>query len=185
MRKLVVSEFLSLDGVMDSPEKWQFPYISDDVAADIQERILAEDALLLGRVTYEVFAGYWPLQTNNEFGIADQLNRVPKYVVSTTLDKADWNNSTIIRDNLAEEINKLKQQPGGDISVTGSATLIRSLMEADLIDEYHLQIYPVVLGSGIRLFPEGQSQNLKLIEAKPYQSGAVLMRYQRDGKAAN
>jgi len=184
MRKIIVSEFLTLDGVMEAPETWQFPYISDDVAEYIKTHILASDAALLGRVTYETFAEYWPKQTNNEFGIADKLNSQPKFVVSSTLKKVDWNNSTLLQGDVVEAVTKLKQQPGGDIVVTGSATLIHALMDADLIDEYQLQVYPIVLGKGIRLFKEGMDTiALKLVESKTFHSGAVALVYQPDRKA--
>src|SRR5579871_5283383 len=135
MRKIVVSEFVSADGVMDAPDTWQFPFQSEEMGTITERQIRETDAFLLGRVTYEVFAGFWPTQTNNEFGVADKLNSAPKYVVSTTLQKADWNNSTLIKSNVIEEIRKLKQQPGGTIGITGSARLAHSLLHARLIDE--------------------------------------------------
>jgi len=180
MRKIIVSEFVTLDGVMESPEKWQFPYYSDDIAEVIKAQILASDAMLLGRVTYEVFAAYWPSQSNNEFGIADKLNSVPKFVVSSTLQKAEWNNSTLIKGNVAEEISKLKQQPGGNIGITGSATLVQSLMQADLIDEHRLMVHPVVLGSGKRLFRDGgNALQLKLFNIQTFSKGVVLLCYKK------
>jgi dihydrofolate reductase len=183
MRKIIVSEFVTLDGVMEAPETWQFPYYSDDMGEVIKAQILASDAMLLGRVTYEVFAAYWPSQTNNEFGIADKLNSSPKFVVSSTLQKAEWNNSTLIKGNVAEEISKLKQQPDGNIRITGSATLVQSLMQADLIDEYQLMVHPVVLGSGKRLFRDGSDTlKLKLLDTKTFSKGVVLLCYQPAGK---
>ena len=179
MRKVIVSEFLSLGGIMEAPEKWQFPYVSDDVAEEIRAEIHAAEVSLLGKATYEIFAAYWPFQTNNEFGIADKLNSERKFVVSSTLEKAEWNNSTIISGNVAEEVSMLKQQPGGDIRVVGSATLVQSLMQAGLIDEYRLMVHPLVLGRGKRLFNEGmETTGLKLVEAKAFSSGVVLLRYQ-------
>jgi dihydrofolate reductase len=183
MRKVIVSEFLTLDGVMEASEQWQPPYVSDDVAEEIRVGIHAAEASLLGRVTYEIFAAYWPLQTHNEFGIADKLNSEHKFVVSSTLEKAEWNNSTLIKGNVAEEIRKLKQQPGGDIRVVGSATLVQSLMHANLIDEYRLMVHPLVLGRGKRLFNDGmETTGLKLVEAKAFSSGVVLLCYQPDNK---
>jgi len=182
MRKIIVSEFMSLDGVIEAPEKWHFPFISDDMMEDIKEHILASDGLLLGRVTYEIFAGSWPSQTNDELGIADKINSQPKYVVSTTLQKADWNNSTLIRSNVMQEVAKLKQQPGGDIGVTGSAVLVQSLLQAGLVDELRLFIHPIVIGSGQRLFTDGLNTTaLKLAENKTFTSGVVVLTYQRDG----
>jgi len=178
MRKIIVSEFLTLDGVMESNERWQFPYFSDDLAEFSMKQILALDAILLGRVTYEIFASSWPSRTNNEFGIADKLNSVPKFVVSSTLEKAKWNNSTIIKENVAQEISTLKQQPGGDIGITGSATLIQSIMHYNLIDGYRLLVHPIVLGSGKRLFSDASNTTLKLVETKMFSSGVVLLTYQ-------
>ena len=177
MRKIIVSEFITLDGIMESNEKWQFPYFSDDLAEFSTKQILALDAILLGRVTYEIFASSWPSRTNNEFGIADKLNSVPKFVVSSTLEKVKWNNSTLIKENIAQKISNLKQQPGGDIGITGSATLIQSLIPYNFIDEYRLLVHPIVLGSGKRLFSEASNMTLKLVETKMFSSGVVLLSY--------
>jgi dihydrofolate reductase len=180
MRKVIVTEFLTLDGVMEASEQWQPPYVSDDVAEAIKGVIHETDAALFGRVTYELFAAYWPLQTHNEFGIADKLNRERKFVVSSTLTTVDWNNSSLIKGDVAEEIRTLKEQPGGAIRVVGSATLVQSLMKANLIDEYWLMVHPLVLGRGKRLFNDGmETTGLKLVEAKAFSSGVVLLRYQR------
>lgn len=179
MRKVIVSEFVTLDGIIEAPEKWQSPYLSDDVVETIQAQILAYGAMLLGRVTYEEFAAYWPSQTKNEFGIADKLNSMPKFVASSTLEKVDWNNSRLIKENVVEEISKLKQQSGGNIQMTGSATLVQALMQTDLIDEYRLMVYPVVLGSGKRLFRNGSEKKiLRLVETKSFSSGVVVLTYQ-------
>ena len=178
MRKVIVYEYMTLDGVVEAPEKWQFPYLSDDVAEIIQSQILDADAILLGRVTYEIFAASWPMRTNNEFGVADKLNSVPKFVVSSTLDRVEWNNSKLIKGNVLEEITKLKQLPGGNMAIIGSASLIRSLMKYELIDEYRLMVHPVVLGCGKRLFPEGINLALRLVDTNAFSSGVVLLRYQ-------
>jgi dihydrofolate reductase len=183
MRKLIVAEFLTLDGVMEASETWQPHYVSEDVAEEIRASIHASKAMLLGRVTYEMFAAYWPSQTHNEFGIADKLNSQPKFVVSSTLEKGEWNNTTLIKGNVAQAIRTLKQQPGGDIRLTGSATLAQALMQAGLVDEYWLLIHPVVRGRGKRLFADGiGSARLQLIESKAFRSGVVLLRYQPDTK---
>ncbi len=144
MRKLVASEWVTLDGVFDADnvKEWFAPFDSDDRREYIQASISGSDALLVGRVTFEMLAPHWSKMKNNEDGIADKLNSMPKYIVSSTLKKAEWNNSTIIKENVVEEIIKLKQKPGQDILVTGSATLVQSLMEADLIDEYRLLVHP-------------------------------------------
>ena len=179
MRKVIVVENLSLDGVMEAPEQWAFAYQSEDLAAVNQAGMDSANTLLLGRVTYTEFASFWPLQKNNEMGIADYINNVAKVVVSTTLQKADWYNTTSMRGNLAAEITKLKGQPGGDIVVIGSGLLVQSLMQANLVDEYQLSLIPLVLGRGKQLFPAGvAAQKLQLVEAKPFNTGVVLMRYQ-------
>ncbi len=124
MRKLIAVENLSLDGVMEAPEQWAFAYQNAEIIADNQAGMNSSDALLLGRVTYAHFAGYWPTQTNDEAGVADYINHVAKFVVSSTMEKADWHNTTIIRDNAAAEIAKLKAQPGKQIVILGSGVLV-------------------------------------------------------------
>jgi dihydrofolate reductase len=192
MRKVVVTEFVSLDGVMEDPGGaegfehggWTIPYWGDDIGTFKQDELFASDALLLGRVTYEGFAAAWPSQTD-EVGFADRMNGLPKYVVSTTLDKAEWNNSTIIKGDVAEEVARLKQQPGQDILVAGSAALARTLQQHGLVDEYRLLVYPVVLGSGKRLFGDaGAMTKLTLVEAKPFDSGVVALTYRLAEAAA-
>lgn len=179
MRKVIAYEYMTLDGAIEAPEKWQFPYLSDDVAEVIQAQILEADAILLGRVTYDIFAASWPSRTKNEFGVADKLNSAPKLVVSTTLERAEWNNSTLIKGDVAKEIARLKQQPGGNIVIIGSAALVQSLMHHDLIDEYRLMVYPVVLGSGKRLFRGGgDTKPLRLVGVKAFTSGVLLLSYQ-------
>jgi dihydrofolate reductase len=178
MRKVVAYEYVTLDGVMEAPEKWQFPYLTDDVAELIKAQILEADAVLLGRITYDIFAASWPSRTNNEFGVADKLNTMPKFVASRTLQRAEWHNSTLIKGDVAKEVAELKQQPGGNIAIIGSGKLVGALMQHALIDEYRLMIYPVVLGSGQRLFPDGIHAALRLIEARTFSSGVVLLRYQ-------
>ena len=182
MRKLVVTEFVSLDGVMEDPggaEKfehggWTRPYWGDDIGKFKWDELFASDALLLGRVTYEGFAKAWPKMTD-EF--ANKMNGVAHYVVSTTLTKTEWQNSTIIRGNVAQEVMKLKQMPGQDILVGGSARLVQTLLQNDLVDVYRLLVYPVVLGSGKRLFGGGTSK-LQLVQATTFKSGVVGLVYQ-------
>ena len=179
MRKIVVGLFMSLDGVVEAPETWQFPYQTDEMGTITEAQIKEADAFLYGRVTYEIFAGFWPSQTHNEFGVADKLNSAPKYVVSTTLQNADWNHSTLIKSNVIEEIGKLKQQPGGTIGITGSVTLVHSLLKAGLIDEIQVLVHPIVLGKGLRLFQEGSYHGtLKLIDSKSLDSGVVYLCYE-------
>lgn len=174
MRNIVVTEFLSLDGVMEHPA-WTMPYWNDEVAQFKGEETLAADALLLGRVTYEGFAAAWP-ESQDEG--APYMNSVRKYVVSTTLATAEWNNSHIIRSNVVDEIRGLRQQNGKDILVYGSATLVHTLMENDLVDVYRLLVYPVVLGKGIRLFKEGIPATLRLMSARALSSGVAALVYQ-------
>jgi len=190
MRKVIVSEFVTLEGVMEDPggaEKfkhggWTWPYWNNEIGKFKLDELFASDALLLGRVTYQGFAAAWPSRTDKE-GFADRMNSLPKFVVSATLDKAEWNNSKLIRGNVAEEVSRLKQQPGQDILIAGSGALVRTLMRHDLIDEYRLLVYPVVVGSGKRLF-EGLNErlNLKHISARTFSSGVVALCYQRDRK---
>ncbi len=179
MRKIVVAEFLSLDGVMEAPA-WTAPYWNDEIAKFKYDELFASDVLLLGRVTYQGFAAAWPSSDEGDF--ADRMNGLPKYVVSTTLKTVEWNNSHLINENVAEEVSRLKQQSGQDILVAGSATLVNTLMEHNLIDEYHLLVYPVVLGSGKRLFRDGSKATLKLVETKTFSSGVALLGYQPDKK---
>ena len=181
LRKLVVSEWVTLDGVFDadSMKEWFEPYDSPDRQEYIKENVLTSDAFLVGRVTYEMLAAYWPNQKNNEMGVADRLNSAPKYVVSSTLKKAEWNNSTIINEDVVEEITKLKQQSGQDILVFGSAKLVQSLMEADLVDEYRFLVHPIIMGRGKRFFrDEMVATKLKLVKTKTLNSGVILDCYQ-------
>jgi len=185
MRKIIVSEFLSLDGVMEGPGPddtfklagWTMRYMNPEIGQYKFAELFASDAHLLGRVTYQGFAAAWPSRTD-EMGFAARMNTLPKYVVSTTLKMAGWENSHIINGNIPEEISKLKQQPGQDILVAGSATLVKTLIDLDLIDEYHLLIYPVILVSGKHLFKDGSRATLKLIETKAFRSGVALHIYQ-------
>jgi dihydrofolate reductase len=174
MRNIVVTTFLSLDGVMENPT-WSFPYWNDEVAKFKGDETSASDALLLGRVTYQGFAAAWP-QSKDEG--AAYFNSVRKYVVSTTLNKAEWNNSTLIKDNVVAEITKLKQQDGKDITVHGSATLVQTLIQHDLVDRYRLLVYPVILGKGKRLFKEGTTATLKLVETHAFSSGVAALIYE-------
>jgi len=182
MRNLVVSEWITLDGVFDaeSMAQWFMPYDSVSRQDLIRDGILSCDAILFGRRTYEMLAPYWSRMKNNEMGISDKLNSVPKYVVSTTLKSADWNNTTIIRDNIVETITRLKQQPGREIQIEGSAGLVSHLRAADLIDEYQLIVHPVIMGSGKRFFQEGQQPaGLKLAGTRTLDNGVIALRYQR------
>jgi dihydrofolate reductase len=147
---------MSLDGVVESPDKWHFPYFNYQMGDAIGAAMATSDAMLMGRVLYEEWAAYWPQQDPEENPVAARMNGIQKYVVSRTLEKPlEWENSTLIGDNIAEEITRLKEQPGKDISITGSPTLVRSLLQDDLLDELRLMVHPIVVGSGKRLFEEG------------------------------
>ena len=184
MRKIVVSEFVSLDGVMEDP-RWTFQFPSDDRDKFKFDELAASDALLLGRVTYEGFAAAWPRMAEQTGEYGAWMNGYPKYVVSTTLEEAGWNNSTIINENVVEEVSNLKKQPGKDILVFGSGQLVDTLMEHDLVDEYRLMVFPVVVGGGKRLFENASDEKaLKLIETKTFASGAVVLSYGPAGNEA-
>jgi len=187
MRKAIVSEFVTLDGVMEDPGGaegfdrggWALQFDRGPEGDRFKlDEVLESGALLLGRVTYQGFAEAWPSRTDDA-GFADKMNSMPKFVVSTTLDEAEWNNSTLIKENVAEEVSKLKQQPGGDILIAGSRQLVHALMQDDLIDEYRLMVFPVVLGSGKRLFADGsEARVLQLVETKPVgPSGVLILTY--------
>ena len=184
MRRIVVSEFLSLDGVMEAPGDqdkfeqagWTMPYWNNEIGKFKQEELFDCDCLLLGRVTYQGFAEAWPSRKDDQ-GFADRMNNIPKYVASTTLKQLDWNNSHLIVGHLAGEVMMLKEKPGKDILVAGSSVLIQTLLAHDLIDEYHLLVYPVILGTGKRLFKEGISKKLKEVEARDLGNGVMLLEY--------
>ena len=180
MRKVVASEFVSLDGVVESPEKWHFPYFNDQMGDAIGAAMASSDSMLMGRVLYEEWAAFWPNQDPDENPVAARMNGVRKYVVSTTLEEPlEWQNSTLIGDNVAEEISRLKEQPGKDISISGSPTLVRSLLEEDLLDELRLMVHPIVVGSGKRLFEDGGDQKaLELLDSKIFSTGVVYLSYQ-------
>ena len=168
MRKVIASEFVSLDGVMEAPDRWQFPYFNDEMGEAVGAEMAQADAMLLGRVTYQEFASYWPTSTDEPF--ASHLNNTPKFVVSRTLEE-----------NVAEEISGLKWRPGKDISILGSATLVRSLLRDDLLDELRLMVHPIVLGSGKRLLEDGGDRKaLNLVDSKTFGTGVLYLIYQPD-----
>src|SRR5215207_8820811 len=179
MRKVVASELVSVDGVMESPEKWSFQFHNDEMAEANEAGMAEADAMLLGRVTYQEFASYWPYQNSADQPFTDYLNNTPKFVVSTTLEEPlEWQNSTLIKGNVAEEIAKLKQQPGKDIGIVGSGTLVRSLLRDGLLDELGLMVHPIVVRSGKRLFEDGGDQKeLELVDSKTTSTGVVYLTY--------
>ena len=180
MRKVVSWLFTSLDGVVEAPNEWQFDVFDEAMGAAINSQMEAEDAILMGRVTYQEFASFWPTSTDEPF--ASHINQTPKYVVSTTLNKAEWGNwdqPTLIEGNLAKEVNKLKKQSGKNIGVSGSPTLVRSLIRDNLLDELQLMIHPVIVGKGKHLFTEEVDlKRLQLIDSKVTGTGVVIVTYQ-------
>jgi dihydrofolate reductase len=194
--KLTMTTFLSLDGVMQAPGGpnedrsgnfphggWLVPYADADMGAVVDEAFAAAEAFLLGRKTYEIFAAYWPRVTDPANQIAAALNRRPKYVVSRTLEKAQWNNSTVIRGDIAKQILELKRRHQREILIQGSSDLIQTLLANDLVDEYRLLTFPVILGTGKRLFGSGAvPAALKLVDTRSTSAGVVVNTYRPSGK---
>jgi dihydrofolate reductase len=190
MRKLIVAEFITLDGVIQAPGGakedteggfqhggWTQPYWHDDIGVHFFQAMSQADTLLLGRKTWQIHGGAFESMVGDPF--ADTLNGMTKYVVSTTLTSAAaWRNSTLISSRVVEAVRELKQQPGKDILIDGSSVLIHALVQANLVDEYALHVYPLVLGGGKRLFSSGTRVNLKLIESQALPTGVVYQRYQ-------
>jgi dihydrofolate reductase len=187
MAKIVVTEFVSLDGVMQAPggedfkyPGWTFEFDRGDDGNQFKlDETMEADALLLGRITYESFAGAWPSR-DGEF--ADKFNTMPKYVVSSTLDNPEWNNTTVLKGDAAEEAAKLKEELDGVIQVPGSLRLVQALLESDLVDQLNLMVFPVALGTGRRLFGEmDERKDWKLTESRPVgQDGVLVLTYERD-----
>lgn len=187
MSKLIVTEFVSVDGVMEAPGGepgyahggWTtlFPFDDEQGAYKLQEALEAE-ALLLGRVTYQGFAAAWP-ERDDPQGFAAKLNRMPKYVVTSTLNDLEWHNSTALRGEAADEVARLKERGGGPLLVYGSRTLVHALYEHDLVDEYRLMVFPLVLGSGRRLFPDdaGDKRTLRLTDTRTFSNGVTALTY--------
>jgi dihydrofolate reductase len=184
---IVVTEFISLDGVVEAPGGgegfkhggWSFEISRGEEGDKFKlDETMSSEALLLGRVTYEGFAKAWPSRTD-EFGFADKFNSMPKYVISSTLDDPEWNNSTVLKGDVVDEVTKLKQEQDGDIVVHGSPQLVQTLIENDLVDEYRLMVFPVVLGSGKRLFGETtDKKSLRLVDSKVVGDGVSILVYQ-------
>lgn len=198
MRKLFVSEFLTLDGVMQAPGDanedrsggfdqggWQLAYFDEVFGSTVMEGLAATGGFLLGRRTYEIFAAHWPNQPADD-PLASTFNELPKYVVSTTMSEPlPWQNSTLIQGEVGTEIAKLKDQTGKDIQVIGSGELVQTLIRHDLVDEYRLMIHPILLGSGKRLFREGSSPTrLRLVDSKTSGTGVLILTYSRADEGA-
>jgi len=192
MGRIVVTEFVSLDGVMEDPGGaenfkhggWSFEIARGEEGDKFKlDEAFASEALLLGRVTYDGFAAAWP---SREGEFADKFNNMPKYVVSSTLGKPEWNNSTVLKGDVAEEVGKLKQEQDGDIVVHGSAQLVQTLVENDLVDEFRLMVYPLVLGSGKRLFGETSDKKpLRLVDSKVVGDGVSILIYEPASEEAS
>lgn len=190
MRRVVAAEYVTVDGVMQDPGGvgeieeggWSNPYFNDELAKYQSDQLFASDALLLGRVTYEGFAAAWPSMEEAEGEFAVRMNTLPKFVASGTLDEPlEWN-ATLLKGNVAEEVQKLKQQPGQDLLIYGSSELVGTLMAHNLIDEYRLMVFPVALGTGKRLFRDGNEKiPLKLAAAETTGAGVVVLTYQPAG----
>ena len=181
MRRIIVSESITVDGAFDAETmgQWAVPYYSEEREEIVRGLVLGSDALLLGRTTYDLQACYWPNQKGDKYGIANHKNSMPKYVVTSKPLQAQWNNSTVIQGDVLEEIARLKQRSGGDLLIEGSATLVHALAQARLIDEYKLLVHPSLVGSGKRFFKEGTGlTKLKLVESKPISLGVVALSYE-------
>jgi dihydrofolate reductase len=187
MGRIVVTEFISLDGVIEAPgggedfrhAGWSFEVSRGEEGDKFKlDETLASEALLLGRVTYEGFAKAWPTR-QDDAGFADKFNSMPKYVVSSTLEDPEWNNSRVLDGDVVEEVAKLRQEVDGDIVVHGSAQLVQTLIDNDLVDELRLMVFPVVLGDGKRLFGEtSDKKRLRLVDSKPVGDGVDILVYQ-------
>lgn len=189
--RLVVREFMTLDGVMEAPgfeehrdgrNGWALQVADEELQNDNREQAFSTDAYLFGRTTYNIWAAFWP--TGPEAGgLKDLIDRTPKYVISKTLESSDWSNTTILRGEIGEEVARLKAQPGGDLVVYGSADLVDGLLERDLIDELRILLFPVILGSGKHLFRDGiDTHHLRLLSTRTFPSGAVRLTYDRQGR---
>jgi dihydrofolate reductase len=182
VRKVVAVELMSVDGVMESPEEWAFSCSDDEMEEANTSGMATSDALLLGRVTYEGLAAFWPHQPGGT-PMVDYINSVAKYVISTTLGEVGWNNSTLIQGNVAEEIAELKRWPGKDITILGSGALVRSLLKDGLLDELRLMVHPVVLGYGKHLFEDGDDRKpSELIDSRTFGTGVIYLTYRPAGQ---
>jgi dihydrofolate reductase len=178
MRRIIAGLFISLDGVVEAPEAWNPPYYNDEMQQAVGSQIAASDAMLLGRRGYHRFAQTFMGTSGDRLPFAAWMNNTPKYIVSTTLSDLEWQNSTLIATNIADELAKLKQQPGKAITVSGSATVVRSLLRDGLLDELRLMIHPVVVGRGGRLFEDGLESALELVDSRTFTTGVVSVTYQ-------
>jgi dihydrofolate reductase len=177
MRKIKSNFFISLDGVVEAPDKWHFPYFNDEMGAVVQAGFSTTDAMLMGRVLYEEWAEYWPEHADQPFG--DVMNSMKKYVVSGSLQSTEWENSELISGDVAGKLNDIKAQDGGDIAMSGSATTVRGLLREGLVDELNLLVHPIVVGDGLaRLFPpDDPTTPLELLSSQTFKSGVLSLSY--------
>jgi dihydrofolate reductase len=184
MRKIVAGLFMSLDGVVEAPETWHFPYFNDEMGQIVGDQMAASDTMLLGRRTYEEFAAFWPGQ-GDDVPLAAEINGVRKLVASTTLDSVDWQNSELIQGDVPEDLRRRKASDGTDISITGSPTLVRSLLDAGVLDELRLLVHPIVVGHGKKLFgADGAQVPLRLVSSRALETGVQYVIYAPSGPAA-
>ncbi|MEO3875385.1 dihydrofolate reductase family protein [Nonomuraea sp. B12E4] len=179
MAKIVSSFFISLDGVVESPDQWHFPYWNDEMGAVVEAGMRSAAAMLMGRRLYEEWSSYWT-STDSDPEVAKALNDTRKYVVSSTLQQADWQNTTVIRGDVAAELHALKEQIDGDIQMSGSATTVRWLLANGLLDELKLLVHPIAVGRGRRLFEDTPTHPLKLVESETFQTGVLNLTYVPD-----
>jgi dihydrofolate reductase len=181
MRRIIAGLFISLDGVVEAPEQWHFPYFNDEMAGAVGDQQEGTDTILLGRRTYEEFAAYWPTAANED-GMASFMNETLKLVASKTLMNPEWRNSTVIEGDVPRKLAELKQGPGGNISIIGSPTLVRSLLTDGVLDELRLLVHPLVVGAGKRLFPDGTDRlPLKLVASQAFSTGVLSLIFQPAG----
>jgi dihydrofolate reductase len=176
MGKIVSNFFISLDGVVESPDQWHFPYFDDDMGAAVGKGMETTTAFLMGRTLYQEWATYWPSQSDDE-PFASFINNIPKYVVSNTLTEANWNATTVVSGDVAAELRKIKEATDGDIAMSGSATLVRWLLAHDLLDELNLLVHPIAVGHGQRLFEDTPTHRLRLVSSTTFRSGVLHLVY--------
>ena len=176
MGKIVSNFFISLDGVVEAPDQWHMSYFNDEMGAAVGKGMATNRGFLMGRVLYEEWAAFWPEQPEDD-EFAKFFNSIPKYVVSNSLETAGWNNTTIISGDVAAQLRALREATDGDLVLSGSATLVRWLLSEGLLDELHLLLHPVVVGTGARLFEDGAGHTLKLTESETFSTGVLNLTY--------
>ncbi len=176
MSKIVSNFFISLDGVVESPDQWHFPYFNDEMGAAVGRTTETSKAFVMGRVLYEEWASYWPRQ-DDDVPFASFINNVPKYVVSNTLGKPTWNNTTVVSGDVSTQLRAIKQRTDGDIGMSGSATLARWLLANGVLDELNLMVHPIVVGHGQRLFEDTPTHRLQLVSHETFNTGVLHLTY--------